>query len=352
MTTLGLDSFDRSGALGSLWTTYGGAFACDGDRAAESGLPGVQNLAAMTIYAGASDLYPRRVSVRVTRPATNAGTVEFGLLVAPLYNAASVPPILTWKEVGWRSSAGGQLFARARQSLPGTSSFPDVWTSAYAWPAGEVRTLRADVTYLGGPTVNVAVYVDDVLLGSFASATAVTLNAAGLSSFRGTVAAGSNPAGVPLFDLFKVEDYATGVSSEVPPAASAVAVLSGVVLEGEGLIASAVALPIRAPDETWTEGRRWRTSERRSESSHVLRFPRGSRARTTRAFSWSGLTDAELATLRTFFDTTPGPAGIGTYTTPEGAVLYFALGGAKWTVEPTGPLSRRVTIEAPEVFAT
>lgn len=346
MTVLAIDDFDRVGALGSLWTTYSGAWTCDGDRAKESGLPGVTNLAAMAVALGASDLYPRRVSVKVQRPKLNAGSVEFGLLVSPFSNS----PILNVKEVGWRSASGGQIFIRTRSLLPAVASFTDQTTVAYAWPEGEVRTLRADVFPGGAFLVNV--YVDDVLIGSAPISTTVGLNIAGLYSFRSSVAAPSAAAEQPLFDLFKVQNFTASFSSELPPSPVADPTLTSLSIDGEGLIASAVALPIRAPDKAWPERHKWATAKTRMAARYVVRFPLASQKRRAWAFSWSGLTDAEVATLRTFFDTTPGPAGLGTWTTPEGQVLYFALEEPQWEIEGTGPITRRITVRVQQVYAT
>lgn len=349
MSTLALDDFDRVGALGSLWTTYAGAWTCDGDRAKESGLPGVTNLASMAVALGASDLYPRRVSVKIRRPKLNAGNVECGLLVAPFFNNVGIT-ILNVKEVGWRSNSGGQIYVRTRSLLPAVASFTDQLTAAYAWPEDEVRTLRADVFPGGAALVNV--YVDDVLIGSAPISTAVGANLAGIYSFRSSVAAPSAAADAPLLDLFKVENYAAGVSAETAPGAVDDPTMTTLSIDSEGLIAAAVALPIRAPDKSWEEDHRWATERARMEGRYVVRFPLASQKRVSRAFSWSGLTDAELATLRTYFDSTPGPAGIGTWTTPEGEVLYFALADAAWDVAPSGPVTRRVTVRVLQVRAT
>lgn len=349
MTGLALDDFDRTGALGSLWTAYGsGVFLCDGDRAYDSGLPGVEHAATMAVALGASDLYPRKVSVKVRRPKLNAGTAEFAILLAPFLNSASAPPILNVKEVGWRSDSGGQIYVKTRTLLPAMVGYPTTQLAvAYAWPEEEVRTLEARVINAGA---TVEVWVNGVVIGSVPNATVVTANIAGLYAKRGAVSAGSAPADPIRFDLFKVDNFAAGYSSELAPVVAASPSLTSVVLDTEGLIASAVALPIRAPDKTWTETGRWRTDLMPTGSGHKVRFPLSSKRRDVRNFQWSGLTDAELTTLRAFFD--DDPAGIGTYTTPEGQALYFALASAAWDMVRTGPKSRRVTVAVVQVHAT
>ena len=350
MTTLALDDFDRVGALGSLWTAYGsGVFLCDGDRAYDSSLPGVEHAATMAVALGAADLYPRKVTVKAVRPALNAGTAEFAILLAPFLNSGSSPPILNVKEVGWRSASGGQIYIRTRTLLPAMVSYTDQLAVSYVWPAGEARTLEAQVLNAGA---TVQVSVDGVVLGTAPNSTVVTANIAGLYAKRGSVAAGSAPADPIRLDLFKVQDLtAGGFSAEVAPAVTSVGALTSVVLAGEGLIADAVVLPIRNPDKAWRETHRHEVSKRRTGSGHTVRFALSSRRRSRRVFAWSGLTDAELATLRTWLDTTPGPAGIGKYVTPESETLYFALDGAQWEVEPTGPKTRRVTLAVEEVYA-
>lgn len=348
MSGLAFDDFDRTGALGSLWTAYGsGVFLCDGDRAYDSGLPGVEHAATMAVALGASDLYPRKVTVKALRPALNAGTAEFAILLAPFLNSASSPPILNVKEVGWRSASGGQIYIRTRTLLPAMVSYTDHLVVSYAWPAGEARTLEAQVLNAGA---TVQVSVNGVVLGTAPNSTVVTANIAGIYAKRGSVAAGAAPADPIRLDLFKVENFAAGFSTELAPVVAADPTLASVVLDSEGLIASAVALPIRAPDKTWTESGRWRTDMMPTGSGHKVRFPLSSKRRTLRNFQWSGLTTAELATLRAWFD--DDPAGVGTYTTPEGEVLYFALASAAWDMAPTGPKSRRVTVAVVQVHAT
>lgn len=364
MTLLASDEFDRVGALGSNWSTLVGAFACDGDKASESGLPGVNNWALMSVLLDATNLGARRVQAKLVRGAegdatagigTSPAGAEFGLIVRTAFNATT--GVYTFIEVGWQSLPSAALFVRTRSTIVPTPFVPPgyVTTWAHTWDVGAAKILRVEY---GGPSSlnSLSVYIDDALIGSTplpGLITGTAVNKYGIFAARAVVAVSGStaPAGAPTFDLFEVANFASAVSSEVAPTVAASPSLTALVLDSEGLIASAAAFPV-TPDEVWDESHRWRTNAMRTDSGHLVRRAEGSRKRRTWGFAWSGTVAADVTAMLAWFAGLKGGVGVGTYTTPEGQTIYFFVSPSRLVVDPTGKKSRRIELTAVECFAT